>query len=144
MPALFQKLIHACYLYLEKGVADQLQTNYASDLRNILKTVFIMCATEPFVITPEEPSKSGSSPEEPSNDEGPSTSATSPNGATGSSGGTGSPAGRASPTNGRVHFDSETNSEGAVAGDSVPLNHTNEHSEIEKLSVKYFKNSLSV
>jgi hypothetical protein len=29
------------------GVADQLQTNYASDLRSILKTLFEVMATKP-------------------------------------------------------------------------------------------------
>lgn len=32
---------------LSTGVADQLQTNYASDLRGILKTVFEVCAENP-------------------------------------------------------------------------------------------------
>lgn len=30
-----------------QGVADQLQTNYASDLRSILKTLFEVMATKP-------------------------------------------------------------------------------------------------
>jgi len=36
------------YLFLKLlGVADQLQTNYASDLRSILKTLFEVMATKP-------------------------------------------------------------------------------------------------
>lgn len=41
------------------GVADQLQTNFASDLRNILKCVFLMNSSQPTIEdlkTEEEPS----------------------------------------------------------------------------------------
>lgn len=35
------------YFHNLLGVADQLQTNYASDLRSILKTLFEVMATKP-------------------------------------------------------------------------------------------------
>ncbi|XP_077992008.1 lateral signaling target protein 2 homolog [Glandiceps talaboti] len=38
-------LIHRLFVCIS-GVADQLQTNFAADLRNILKTVFEVCASE--------------------------------------------------------------------------------------------------
>lgn len=41
-------LIHRLFVCIS-GVADQLQTNYASDLRHILKCVFHCNASEPFV-----------------------------------------------------------------------------------------------
>uniref|UniRef100_A0A452TL88 Zinc finger FYVE-type containing 28 n=1 Tax=Ursus maritimus TaxID=29073 RepID=A0A452TL88_URSMA len=39
-------LIHRLFVCIS-GVADQLQTNYASDLRSILKTLFEVMATKP-------------------------------------------------------------------------------------------------
>ncbi|XP_010830923.1 PREDICTED: lateral signaling target protein 2 homolog, partial [Bison bison bison] len=39
-------LIHRLFVCIS-GVADQLQTNYASDLRSILKTLFQVMATKP-------------------------------------------------------------------------------------------------
>lgn len=39
-------LVHRLFVCIS-GVADQLQTNYASDLRGILKTVFEVCAKNP-------------------------------------------------------------------------------------------------
>lgn len=36
------------YTYKFTGVADQLQTNYAGDLRNILKSVFDIHSSEPY------------------------------------------------------------------------------------------------
>ncbi|XP_071827684.1 lateral signaling target protein 2 homolog isoform X2 [Apostichopus japonicus] len=39
-------LVHRLFVCIS-GVADQLQTNYASDLRGILKTVFEVCAENP-------------------------------------------------------------------------------------------------
>ena len=47
-----QDLIHRLFVCIS-GVADQLQTNFASDLRNILKVVFQINAT------PEEDSSGG-------------------------------------------------------------------------------------
>ncbi|XP_042526929.1 lateral signaling target protein 2 homolog [Dipodomys spectabilis] len=41
-----QDLIHRLFVCIS-GVADQLQTNYASDLRSILKTLFEVMATKP-------------------------------------------------------------------------------------------------
>lgn len=38
---------HSSHRLLLSGVADQLQTNYASDLRSILKTLFEVMATKP-------------------------------------------------------------------------------------------------
>lgn len=38
---------HSPHRLLLSGVADQLQTNYASDLRSILKTLFEVMATKP-------------------------------------------------------------------------------------------------
>lgn len=38
-------LVHRLFVCVA-GVADQLQTNFAGDLRNILKCVFLMNATE--------------------------------------------------------------------------------------------------
>lgn len=40
-----EDLIHRLFVCIA-GVADQLQTNFAGDLRNILKAVFSMNATE--------------------------------------------------------------------------------------------------
>lgn len=40
-----EDLIHRLYVCIA-GVADQLQTNFASDLRNILKSVFLMNASD--------------------------------------------------------------------------------------------------
>ncbi|XP_017780083.1 PREDICTED: lateral signaling target protein 2 homolog [Nicrophorus vespilloides] len=45
-------LIHRLYVCIA-GVADQLQTNFASDLRNILKAVFLMNASPEPVAAPE-------------------------------------------------------------------------------------------
>lgn len=39
-----EDLIHRLFVCIA-GVADQLQTNFAGDLRNILKSVFLMNAT---------------------------------------------------------------------------------------------------
>lgn len=39
------------------GVADQLQTNYAGDLRNILRAVFDMNCSEPIDINTEDKRK---------------------------------------------------------------------------------------
>lgn len=39
------------------GVADQLQTNYAGDLRNILKCVFDMNCSDPVIVLDESPKK---------------------------------------------------------------------------------------
>lgn len=47
-----QDLIHRLFVCIS-GVADQLQTNYASDLRKILKCVFLINQSPP-----EEPPKS--------------------------------------------------------------------------------------
>ena len=47
-----QDLIHRLFVCIS-GVADQLQTNFASDLRNILKVVFQINST------PEEDSSGG-------------------------------------------------------------------------------------
>ncbi|XP_038070837.1 lateral signaling target protein 2 homolog [Patiria miniata] len=118
-------LVHRLFVCIA-GVADQLQTNYASDLRNILKTVFIMCATEPFVITPEDVCQNGTSQAEPQ--EGASQS-----GATGTNVvEANSEASRASPTNGRVRFESGTDTEErTLVGDSVP---SDLNSEIESLA----------
>ncbi|XP_053631063.2 lateral signaling target protein 2 homolog isoform X2 [Cherax quadricarinatus] len=52
-----QDLIHRLFVCIS-GVADQLQTNYASDLRKILKCVFLMNQSPP-----EEPPKSQGSEE---------------------------------------------------------------------------------
>lgn len=46
-----EDLIHRLYVCIS-GVADQLQTNFASDLRNILKSVFLMNATDTTNETP--------------------------------------------------------------------------------------------
>ncbi|XP_043918829.1 lateral signaling target protein 2 homolog [Protopterus annectens] len=50
-------LIHRLFVCIS-GVADQLQTNYASDLRSILKTLFEVMATKPE-ITDKEKKKVG-------------------------------------------------------------------------------------
>lgn len=42
---------------LFSGVADQLQTNYAGDLRNILKCVFDMNCSDPVIVLDESPKK---------------------------------------------------------------------------------------
>lgn len=43
---IFTSLFHLSPFFLSSGVADQLQTNYASDLRSILKTLFEVMATK--------------------------------------------------------------------------------------------------
>ena len=40
-----EDLVHRLFVCIA-GVADQLQTNFASDLRNILKCVFLMNSTQ--------------------------------------------------------------------------------------------------
>ena len=42
------KTLNGQYIWVP-GVADQLQTNYASDLRHILKAVFECNSSEPFL-----------------------------------------------------------------------------------------------
>ncbi|NWR53692.1 LST2 protein, partial [Regulus satrapa] len=38
-------MLHTLFVCISAGVADQLQTNFASDMRSILKTVFkIVCS----------------------------------------------------------------------------------------------------
>ncbi|KAG2466271.1 LST2 protein, partial [Polypterus senegalus] len=49
-------LIHRLFVCIS-GVADQLQTNYASDLRSILKTLFEVMATKPEVEDKEKQKK---------------------------------------------------------------------------------------
>ncbi|XP_057562191.1 lateral signaling target protein 2 homolog isoform X2 [Hippopotamus amphibius kiboko] len=49
-------LIHRLFVCIS-GVADQLQTNYASDLRSILKTLFQVMATKPETDTKEKSKK---------------------------------------------------------------------------------------
>lgn len=50
-----EDLVHRLFVCIA-GVADQLQTNFASDLRNILKCVFLMNSSQP--VEEEETSKS--------------------------------------------------------------------------------------
>ncbi|KAI1883841.1 hypothetical protein AGOR_G00236150 [Albula goreensis] len=54
-------LIHRLFVCIS-GVADQLQTNYASDLRSILKTLFEVMATKPEAENQEKQKKDGLSP----------------------------------------------------------------------------------
>ncbi|KAG9338551.1 hypothetical protein JZ751_025609 [Albula glossodonta] len=49
-------LIHRLFVCIS-GVADQLQTNYASDLRSILKTLFEVMATKPEAENQEKQKK---------------------------------------------------------------------------------------
>lgn len=56
-----QDLIHRLFVCIS-GVADQLQTNYASDLRKILKCVFLINQSPPE--EPPPPPKSLHCPEE--------------------------------------------------------------------------------
>lgn len=49
-------LIHRLFVCIS-GVADQLQTNYAGDLRNILKCVFDMNCSDPVIVLDESPKK---------------------------------------------------------------------------------------
>ncbi|XP_062620399.1 lateral signaling target protein 2 homolog [Saccostrea cucullata] len=49
-------LIHRLFVCIS-GVADQLQTNYAGDLRNILKCVFDMNCSDPVIVLDENPKK---------------------------------------------------------------------------------------
>lgn len=56
-----EDLIHRLYVCIA-GVADQLQTNFASDLRNILKAVFLINASD----TSNEPAINSSTEVEPS------------------------------------------------------------------------------
>ncbi|RXN00621.1 Lateral signaling target protein 2-like [Acipenser ruthenus] len=51
-------LIHRLFVCIS-GVADQLQTNYASDLRNILKTLFEVMATKPELEDKDKQKKAG-------------------------------------------------------------------------------------
>ncbi|XP_041123936.1 lateral signaling target protein 2 homolog isoform X3 [Polyodon spathula] len=51
-------LIHRLFVCIS-GVADQLQTNYASDLRNILKTLFEVMATKPELEDKDKQKKGG-------------------------------------------------------------------------------------
>lgn len=46
-----EDLLHRLYIAIS-GVADQLQTNHAKDLRIILKDVFTICQSEPEPISP--------------------------------------------------------------------------------------------
>ncbi|KAL4660992.1 lateral signaling target protein 2-like [Arapaima gigas] len=50
-------LIHRLFVCIS-GVADQLQSNYASDLRSILKTLFEVMATKPELDDTDKPKKS--------------------------------------------------------------------------------------
>ncbi|ESO90839.1 hypothetical protein LOTGIDRAFT_87572, partial [Lottia gigantea] len=50
-------MIHRLFVCIS-GVADQLQTNFASDLRNILRAVFDMNCSEPLMSFDTSPSKS--------------------------------------------------------------------------------------
>ncbi|XP_028031771.1 lateral signaling target protein 2 homolog [Bombyx mandarina] len=52
-----EDLIHRLFVCIA-GVADQLQTNFAADLRNILKSVFLMNQSPDTTETPEPPEKS--------------------------------------------------------------------------------------
>lgn len=45
--------MHRLYIAIS-GVADQLQTNHAKDLRGILKHVFTVCQSEPEVLPTEK------------------------------------------------------------------------------------------
>uniref|UniRef100_A0A8D0CAT8 Lateral signaling target protein 2 homolog n=1 Tax=Scleropages formosus TaxID=113540 RepID=A0A8D0CAT8_SCLFO len=49
-------LIHRLFVCIS-GVADQLQSNYASDLRSILKTLFEVMATKPELDETDKPKK---------------------------------------------------------------------------------------
>ncbi|RXN00478.1 Lateral signaling target protein 2-like [Acipenser ruthenus] len=51
-------LIHRLFVCIS-GVADQLQTNYASDLRSILKTLFDVMATKPELDDKDKQKKAG-------------------------------------------------------------------------------------
>ena len=51
-----QDLVHRLFVAIS-GVADQLQTNHAQDLRVILKHVFDLCLSEPEEVLP--PSQNG-------------------------------------------------------------------------------------
>ncbi|XP_048851927.1 lateral signaling target protein 2 homolog isoform X3 [Brienomyrus brachyistius] len=51
-------LVHRLFVCIS-GVADQLQTNYASDLRCILKTLFEVMASKPELETNNNPKKAG-------------------------------------------------------------------------------------
>ncbi|XP_041133631.1 lateral signaling target protein 2 homolog isoform X2 [Polyodon spathula] len=51
-------LIHRLFVCIS-GVADQLQTNYASDLRSILKTLFEVMATKPELEDKDKQKKAG-------------------------------------------------------------------------------------
>ncbi|XP_034774802.2 lateral signaling target protein 2 homolog isoform X3 [Acipenser ruthenus] len=51
-------LIHRLFVCIS-GVADQLQTNYASDLRSILKTLFDVMATKPELEDKDKQKKAG-------------------------------------------------------------------------------------
>ncbi|XP_064599707.1 lateral signaling target protein 2 homolog isoform X2 [Liolophura sinensis] len=74
-------LIHRLFVCIS-GVADQLQTNYASDLRNILKSVFDLNCSEPLILADDlvaaggqhsrsfVPQTSTSGPSGPSRDQG--------------------------------------------------------------------------
>ncbi|XP_022098309.1 lateral signaling target protein 2 homolog isoform X2 [Acanthaster planci] len=111
-------LVHRLFVCIA-GVADQLQTNYASDLRNILKNVFIMCASEPCLATPDDASGSGSSPEGlPQEGAGRSN---------GDAAGNDVASGSTSPANGRVHFEGGADdTERTAAVGSIPSNANSE------------------
>lgn len=111
---------------LTTGVADQLQTNYASDLRNILKTVFIMCASEPYMpIGEENPTATNHSLEDEQSNEASGTSVAASG--TDQKPHNHSPKDKSSPTNGRVRFEGNAPTNGSVANDDVV---SNENSEI--------------
>lgn len=60
-----EDLIHRLFVCIA-GVADQLQTNFAADLRNILKAVFLMNQT---IDVPEEKSESPTIEYQPTEDQ---------------------------------------------------------------------------
>ncbi|XP_071792749.1 lateral signaling target protein 2 homolog isoform X1 [Asterias amurensis] len=120
-------LVHRLFVCIA-GVADQLQTNYASDLRNILKTVFIMCATEPYYMPVEETTTNNSPAEEQINEaSGAGIAASGTDEKTHNH----SPKKKSSPPNGKVHFESNAPTNGSVSNEDV---FSNENSEIVNTS----------
>lgn len=66
-----EDLVHRLFVCIA-GVADQLQTNFASDLRNILKCVFLMNSSQTVKEgeTKDESLTTDNQPESPLNDTG--------------------------------------------------------------------------